>query len=72
MMIPALDIDVSKPIHNYGVDSLVAIELRNWMGRELQSNVSVFEILASIPLANLAASIALKSGLVVVSSKEEE
>ena len=32
--IPALDIDVAKPLHSYGVDSLVAVELRNWLAKK--------------------------------------
>ena len=27
------DLDVEKPMHVYGVDSLVAVELRNWFAK---------------------------------------
>ena len=37
------DVDVYKPIQSYGVDSLLAIELRNWIEKELRANVAVFE-----------------------------
>ena len=36
VMIPEGDIDVSKPVHHYDVDSLVAIDFRNWIFRELR------------------------------------
>ncbi|KAF1973923.1 KR-domain-containing protein [Bimuria novae-zelandiae CBS 107.79] len=31
LAIPAADIDTARPLFEYGVDSLVALELRNWM-----------------------------------------
>ena len=71
MMIFASDIDSSKAIHHYGVDSLVAVELRNWILRELQSNIGLFDILASSPLRMLASNIAKKSEFVTVSSRED-
>lgn len=40
------DIDPSKPLHNYGVDSLLAVELRSWLMDKFQADVPVFEILA--------------------------
>jgi hypothetical protein len=47
LSIPNSDIDSSKPIHYYGVDSLVAVELRNWFAKELLSDVPVFDILGN-------------------------
>lgn len=38
------DVDTYKPIQSYGVDSLLAIELRNWIEKEFRANVAVFEI----------------------------
>ena len=32
-------------MHAYGVDSLVAVELRNWFSQVLEADVAVFEIL---------------------------
>ncbi|KAK7211022.1 hypothetical protein V2G26_018200 [Clonostachys chloroleuca] len=40
------DIDPNLPVHAYGVDSLVAVELRNWLGKEFISDVPVYEILS--------------------------
>lgn len=39
------DVDAEQPLHALGVDSLVAVELRNWIGREFAADVAVFEIM---------------------------
>lgn len=39
------DIETDQPIYSYGVDSLVAIELRNWISKEFGADVPVFEII---------------------------
>lgn len=57
------DIDTSRPLHAFGVDSLVAVEVANWVFREVKTKVTVFEILSSIPITSLAEKIALKSNL---------
>lgn len=33
------DIDLATPMHGYGVDSLVAVELSNWFANELRADV---------------------------------
>lgn len=33
------DINTSKPLHSFGVDSLVAVEVRNWLFKELKSGM---------------------------------
>ena len=57
------EIDPSRPLHSYGVDSLVAIEMRNWMFKDLKSNVSLFDVLSAVPISVLAEKIALNSKL---------
>lgn len=52
--VPVEDIDPSKPIHAFGVDSLVALEIRYWFIKELKANISVLEIMASPSLSALA------------------
>lgn len=52
------------------VDSLKAVEIRNRSLKELKSDISVFELLSSTPLAELAAKIASRSGL--VTAKKED
>ncbi|KAF2638710.1 polyketide synthase PksD [Massarina eburnea CBS 473.64] len=41
------DVDSDKPLHVFGVDSLVAVELRNWVGKEFAAEVAVFDIMGS-------------------------
>lgn len=45
------------------VDSLKAVEIRNRVLKEMQSDVSVFELLSATPLAEVAVKIATKSAL---------
>lgn len=54
------DIEPSKPLHMYGVDSLVAMELRGWFQEALQKDVAVFEILSNRPIDVLAHDVASK------------
>jgi hypothetical protein len=55
------ELDVNKPMHLYGVDSLVAVELRNWFARELHADVAIFDILGSATTATVGILAAGKS-----------
>lgn len=59
--LPLSDIDVELPLSRYGVDSLVAVELRNWLSTGAKARVSVFEILQSASLNEFGALVASKS-----------
>ncbi|KAJ5081201.1 hypothetical protein N7456_013439 [Penicillium angulare] len=61
------DIDANKPLHQYGVDSLVAVELRGWFAKELQADLGVFEILGGATLSSVAQVATRKSKLVKTS-----
>jgi acyl carrier protein len=37
------DIDWNKQLQIYGVDSLLAVELRNWLVKEFKADITVFE-----------------------------
>ncbi|KXH57054.1 fatty acid synthase S-acetyltransferase [Colletotrichum nymphaeae SA-01] len=58
------EIDASRFLHSYGVDSLVAIEIANWALREMKSKINVFDVMAGIPITGLAEKIARKSELI--------
>ncbi|KAI0483452.1 putative polyketide synthase [Xylaria cf. heliscus] len=60
-MRPDTDFDSSQPLSKYGVDSLVAIELRNWLVAVTKADVSLFDVLQSKSLAELALLTAGKS-----------
>ncbi|KAL9112623.1 MAG: hypothetical protein Q9227_003194 [Pyrenula ochraceoflavens] len=64
------DIDTSKPVSVYGVDSLVSMEIRNWVFTVLRSNVGMFDILRAGPMTGLALKIAENSMLVPDEVKE--
>ncbi|KAF2753079.1 putative polyketide synthase [Pseudovirgaria hyperparasitica] len=53
-LIPEVDIDVSLPLAKYGVDSLVAVEMRNWLVAATRCEVSIFDILGCSSLRELA------------------
>ncbi|KAK7221935.1 hypothetical protein V2G26_009938 [Clonostachys chloroleuca] len=61
MSIPASDVEPNKALSAYGVDSLMAVELRNWIGRELGATVAVFDIVGAMPIASIADLIAERS-----------
>jgi hypothetical protein len=54
---------LSKPLHSYGVDSLMAIEVRSWLAKEFAADVPIFEILGDATISSLCRSTALKSTL---------
>ncbi|KAJ5971622.1 uncharacterized protein N7479_001540 [Penicillium vulpinum] len=60
-MIPASDIDLTKSPVQYGVDSLVAVELRNMLTLQAAAEISIFNVLQSVSLAALAADVVAKS-----------
>ena len=39
------EIDTTRPLHAYGVDSLLAVELRNWFAKLFLIDVTVFDIM---------------------------
>ncbi|KAG9769377.1 putative polyketide synthase, partial [Aureobasidium melanogenum] len=65
LRIPLSEIDSTRPMYSYGVDSLVALEVRNWITREIKANMALLDILAAVPMETFASQIAQKSKLVV-------
>ena len=64
LMIPIDDIEASEAITEYGLDSLVAVEIRNWMARDLGATLTLIELLTSPSIELLAENVASKSTLV--------
>ncbi|KAF5621839.1 polyketide synthase [Fusarium sp. NRRL 52700] len=56
------EIDTGKPPNVYGVDSLVAVGVRNWAVTNCGVEVSVFEVLSDRTVAELAREIARRGG----------
>lgn len=57
----AAEIDTSRFLYSCGIDSLVAIEIINWALREVKSVVTVFDVLAGVPITALSTKMAVKS-----------
>ncbi|RSM18065.1 hypothetical protein CDV31_003164 [Fusarium ambrosium] len=56
------EIDTGKPPNVYGVDSLVAVGVRNWVVTNCGVEVSVFEVLSDKTVAELGAEVAMRGG----------
>ena len=61
LSIPPEDIDTSKPLHVYGVDSLLAVELRNYFAKELSADVPIFDITGGASFEVVGLTVARKS-----------
>ena len=72
LMIPRDDITPTKAVVAYGLDSLVAIEIRNWLDRELEAKVPLMELLSTSSLMALAESVVARSGIVDLSLIADE
>lgn len=70
LAVPLKNLDMDKSVNNYGVDSLVAVELRNWFETKLQAEVAVFEILGNVTFGDLAVLVAGKSQMVAKRLKD--
>ncbi|KAK2603644.1 hypothetical protein QQS21_004225 [Conoideocrella luteorostrata] len=55
------EIDLTVPIHRFGVDSLVAVEIRNWLNKEIRADMAIFDILESPSVEALGALAVQKS-----------
>lgn len=61
-----IPIDAIEPTHtlkSFGLDSLVAIELRSWIARETEVNVQILELLSSGSIISLVDLILKKMGI---------
>lgn len=61
LSIAADDVDVGKHLSDYGVDSLMAVELRNWITKDFEANVAVFEIMGGTKIKDLGELVVEKS-----------
>lgn len=72
LSIPIVDIDDHGSITSYGTDSLVAVELRNWLLREMGVDVAIFEILSNVGLGNFSEMAARRSLFVTFADGDKE
>ena len=55
------DVDVCKPLHAYGVDSLLAVELRNYFAKEFDADVPIFDLMGGSTIEQACLVVAGKS-----------
>ena len=65
------DISLDAPVSNFGLDSLIAIEFKNWIGRALMAPIQTSEILDAPDLVALASLITQRSTLLDEGSDSE-
>jgi hypothetical protein len=61
--IPVEQISTGSALDSYGVDSLVGLELRNWLSKESDAELAVFDILGGATLMKIGKMVASKSSL---------
>ncbi|KAK6193076.1 hypothetical protein LQW54_012822 [Pestalotiopsis sp. IQ-011] len=61
LSIPTEEIDSGDRLSDCGVDSLMAVELRNWIGLDFRAEVAVFEIMGGIPISAIGALVVERS-----------
>ena len=64
LMMEPEDMDVTRSLSHYPLDSLVAIEIRNFITREFEANLQVLELLSSGSISTLAKGVCSKSKIV--------
>ncbi|THC94693.1 hypothetical protein EYZ11_005838 [Aspergillus tanneri] len=62
--VPTTDINPRQTVSSYGIDSLVAVEFRNWILKHLEANVQSFELLSAFSIQELAQIIVERSKFV--------
>ncbi|KAI0430353.1 polyketide synthase [Xylaria sp. FL1042] len=68
------NLDISKPLHAYGVDSLVAVDVRAWLLKDLGSEVSIFDMSSQASIMHLAKTATAKNRFLpaFAEAKQEE
>ncbi|ORY57854.1 lovastatin nonaketide synthase [Pseudomassariella vexata] len=64
LMMEPEELDVTRSLSHYPLDSLVAIEIRNFITREFEANMQVLELLSSGSIQTLTRAVCGKSKLV--------
>jgi NADPH:quinone reductase-like Zn-dependent oxidoreductase/malonyl CoA-acyl carrier protein transacylase/NAD(P)-dependent dehydrogenase (short-subunit alcohol dehydrogenase family)/SAM-dependent methyltransferase len=62
--VAAAEIDINLGLSHLGVDSLVAVELRNWLSGVVQAKVTIFEILQSATVKEFSRLVAGRTALI--------
>ena len=49
------EVDANRAMASYGIDSLIAVEIRNWFSSELNVDMAIFNLLGGTTIAAVAA-----------------
>jgi hypothetical protein len=60
---PIEHMNVENSISSYGVDSLVGLELRSWLAKDMGTDVAVFELVGSVSLKEIGVIVSERSVL---------
>jgi hypothetical protein len=66
MSIPKEEFDPHKPLQSYGVDSLIAVEIRTWISKSMGADVATLDILSRCSVVEFSAKVAGLSSMVPV------
>ncbi|RYP67536.1 hypothetical protein DL771_007186 [Monosporascus sp. 5C6A] len=55
------ELDMEMSMHRYGVDSLVAVELRNWLAKKVRADVPILDFMGTATISNISRTAAAKS-----------
>ncbi|KAI9040232.1 putative polyketide synthase [Aspergillus affinis] len=55
------DIETDRPLHAHGIDSLVAVDMKNWFLNELGAKVTVFDIMGNTAIQEISVMVAEQS-----------
>jgi acyl carrier protein len=66
MSVPKEEFDPYKPLVAYGVDSLIAVEIRTWISKSIGAEIAIFDILGRNSIVDFSAKVAGLSSLVHV------
>ena len=64
-------VQVTRPLHAYGVDSLVALEIRAWIFRQLKVDITTIDLTGKAPIKALVGQI-LSTSLIVSEALREQ
>lgn len=71
LIVPAEEISTGKSVVALGLDSLLAVELRSWIVREMEATMSTMELMTSSSINGMAEMIVARSKLCEELMKEK-
>jgi NAD(P)-dependent dehydrogenase (short-subunit alcohol dehydrogenase family)/aryl carrier-like protein len=59
--LPVEEVELDRPLNQYGMDSLVALEIQSWIRREVEAEIAIFEVLGEATVCSLSKAIVVNS-----------